>query len=430
MFFQLRFILVVFFISHISLPLMAEDEFSFDLTSYEKKAYEFGGYTELILDRQWLAQDSAAYQLSSFSTAQRTILDHQLATVELTGQYHKSHWQVFLNAHAIAEHDNVNSSEDIKIYEGLVAYKPEPGFTLELGKKSLKWGKGYAWNPVGFVERPKNPEDPDDSREGYNMVTMDFIKSYSGKLKTVAFTPVYLPVTSELNNDFGRLNYDNVAAKLYFLYNDIDIDFTFLSEGSRSYRYGIDFAHNITTNFEVHGEWAYLSDVTKRIIDQTGTVTAEQIAAAQWLLGLRYLTENDTTIIAEYYKNEAGYSAEEMTDFFTATDSAYEAANTILLNQLSLISQQTYLKRNPGKQYLYLRLSNKEPFDWLYLTPAITVITNLDDQSYSITPELIYTAIKNLELRLKASWLSQKKNTEFGEKRSEQKLEFRLRYYF
>ena len=111
-------------------------------------------------------------------------------------------------------------------------------------------------------------------------------------------------------------------------------------------------------------------------------------------------------------------------------DLADLTANQTLLNELSLLSQQTYLKRNPGKQYLYIRVSNKEPFDWLYLTPAITVIKNLDDQSYSITPELIYTAIKNLELRLKASWLNRRQYTEFGEKRNEQKVEFRLRYFF
>ena len=210
---------------------------------------------------------------------------------------------------------------------------------------------------MGFVERPKNPDDPDQSREGYSMATMDFIKSYSGDLKTVAFTPVYLPVTNDINNDFGRLEQNNIAAKLYLLYRDTDIDFTYLSEGSRSYRYGFDFARNITTNFEVHGEWAYLSDVTKRVVDKTGAVTTEQMPAMQWLLGLRYLTENDTTIIAEYYNNEAGYSAEQMTDFFTAVDSAYTTANTTLLNQLSLLSQQTYLKRNPGKQYLYFRVA-------------------------------------------------------------------------
>lgn len=426
----LRQLLITITISSFSLPLIAADEFSFDISSYEKKPYEFGGYVELVADRQWLNTDSTAYQLSPLSVSDRDTLNHQLATVELTGQYIKNNWQVSFNAHAMAERDSKESEGDIQLYEGVLAYKPEPGFTLEIGKKALRWGKGYAWNPVGFVERLKDPNDPGQSREGYIMATVDIIKSYPGNLKTMAFTPIYLPVSEDINKDYGSLNHNNIAAKLYFLYKDTDIDLVYLSEGSRSYRYGFDFSRNITTNFEVHGEWVYLSDVTKHIVDNAGVITTEQMSARQWLLGLRYLTENDTTIIAEYYKNEAGYSERQMAVFFEAVHIADAVANTALLNRLASLSQQTYLKRNPGKRYFYLRLSNKEPFDWLYLTPAITIITNLDDNSYSVTPEVIYTGINNLELRFKASWLKGKKYTEFGEKQNDQKFEFRLRYYF
>ena len=203
--------------SSFSLPLIAADEFSFDISSYEKKPYEFGGYVELVTDRQWLNTDSAAYKLNSLSLADRDIINHQLTTIELTGKYIKNNWQVFFNAHAMVERDSIGSEEDSKIYEGILAYKPDPGFTFELGKKALKWGKGYAWNPVGFVERPKNPDEPDQSREGYTMATMDIIKSYSGDLKTIAFTPVYLPVSKDLNDDYGNIDHNNIAAKLYLL---------------------------------------------------------------------------------------------------------------------------------------------------------------------------------------------------------------------
>lgn len=416
--------------SSFSLPLIAVDEFSFDISSYEKKPYEFGGYVELVADRQWLNTDSAAYKLNSLSLADRDIINHQLTTIELTGKYIKNNWQVFFNAHAIAERDSIGSEEDSEIYEGILAYKPDPGFTFELGKKALKWGKGYAWNPVGFVERPKNPNEPDQSREGYTMATMDIIKSFSGDLKTIAFTPVYLPVSKDLNNDYGNIDHNNIAAKLYLFYKDTDIDLVYLSEGSRSHRFGLDFARNITTNFEIHGEWAYLSNVIKQVVNNVGVITTEQNSAMQWLLGLRYLMENDTTIIAEYYKNEAGYSEEQMSDFFSAVDLADATANTTLLNQLSVLSQQTYLKRNPAKHYLYFRISNKEPFDWLYFTPAITIIANVDDNSYSATPELIYTGINDFELRFKVRWLVGKQYTEFGEKLNDQKIEFRLKYYF
>ena len=86
--------------------------------------------------------------------------------------------------------------------------------------------------------------------------------------------------------------------------------------------------------------------------------------------------------------------------------------------------------RNPGQEYLYLRLSNKEPFDWLYFTPALTLIANVQDKSYSLSPELLYTGVQNLELRFKATLLHGAKYSEFGEKRNSQRYELRLRYFF
>ena len=50
--------------------------------------------------------------------------------------------------------------EDTRLFEAYLSVKPSPAFIVEAGKKVMKWGKGYAWNPVSFIDRPKNPEDP------------------------------------------------------------------------------------------------------------------------------------------------------------------------------------------------------------------------------------------------------------------------------
>ncbi|MCK5185741.1 MAG: hypothetical protein KAR43_01330, partial [Deltaproteobacteria bacterium] len=72
----------------------------------------------------------------------------------------------------------------------------------------------------------------------------------------------------------------------------------------------------------------------------------------------------------------------------------------------------------------------KEPFNILYFTPAITGIFNLKDQSFFLSPELLYYAITNLELRLKTTFLIGDTYTEYGEKASDYRLELRVRYYF
>ena len=417
---------VIILLSHI---LLAE-EFTFDASAYEKKPFELGGYLELNAIHQDLDRNSALYLLNLQQQRPRRYIDQTRSTLELVGKIDGEKFGFNFRSHSELVHDHRGDDEDTTLYEAYIIYKPASGVTVDAGKKALKWGKGYAWNPVGFVERVKDPNDPDLAREGYKLVTADYIRSYTGDLRTLAITPVVLPVSANTNNDFGEVDHLNLAAKAYLLYKDTDIDIMFLANGSRSSRYGIDFSRNITSNFEAHGEWAYISNVEKIVTDSFGNTHNESRMANNYLLGLRYLTENDTTIIAEYYRNGAGYSRSQLRDFYRAVHIAENTSNVALLNNLEKLARQGYAKRNPGKNYLYVRLSNKEPFDILYFTPSITTIINLDDSSYSLTTELFYTGVTNLELRARATFLEGKRLSEYGEKINESKLEFRLRYYF
>ena len=80
------------------------------------------------------------------------------------------------------------------MYQGYLSLQPDPGFAFDLGKKAVRWGKGYAWNPVAFVERAKDAGDPDLSREGYWISAVDWVNRFDGPLQTLALTPLILPV--------------------------------------------------------------------------------------------------------------------------------------------------------------------------------------------------------------------------------------------
>jgi hypothetical protein len=82
------------------------------------------------------------------------------------------------------------------------------------------------------------------------------------------------------------------------------------------------------------------------------------------------------------------------------------------------------------QNYVYLRASQKEPFNILYFTPAVTTIVNVDDQSFVVIPELTYSPVTNLELRFRAVALVGERRTEYGEKPNDYRLELRVRYYF
>jgi hypothetical protein len=57
-------------------------------------------------------------------------------------------------------------------------------------------------------------------------------------------------------------------------------------------------------------------------------------------------------------------------------------------------------------------------------------MVNLNDWSHSITPELLYTGITNLELRFRAGFIRGDRDTEYGEKTERLRFELRVGYYF
>jgi hypothetical protein len=60
----------------------------------------------------------------------------------------------------------------------------------------------------------------------------------------------------------------------------------------------------------------------------------------------------------------------------------------------------------------------------------VTGIFNTNDKSFSVGPELLYTGVKNLELRLRTNFLIGDSYTEYGEKQNDFWIGLRVRYYF
>jgi len=413
---------------------LAEEEYSFDLSEIEKKPLRIGGYVEFNPVLFGLDTNSALYKLNSYDRDKENVREEYNFSALLDGSYKKGTTEFRAIVNTDLRKSYLGWSEETTLYEGYMSSRPSSTFNFNIGKKTLKWGTGYAWNPVAFLDRPKDPYDPDLAREGFVVVSADYIKSFDGPLKTFSFTPVLMPVYDHINDDFGKINHLNFAGKTYFLLYDTDIDLLFLTGGSKTSRYGMDFSRNITSNFEIHGELAFINDYEKRYINSDGTVFNNEYDATSYLLGLRYLTESDTTYIFEFFHDATGFAESEMTDYFSFIDQGYDtylaSGDDSLLTRASNLAEGSYNRRNPMRDYLYLRASQKEPFDILYFTPSLTGIFNVDDESFSIGPELLYTGIKNLELRLRTTFLVGDSYTEFGEKQNDYRAELRVRYYF
>ena len=406
-----------------------------------------GGFGEFRPVLNILDKNAALYKVNFYNQSVGDATEEYNFRLQLEGSYEEGIARFFLRVNQDLDYTYQGWSHPGRIYEGFMSLKPSDSYHIDIGKRVFKWGKGYAWNPVAFIDRPKDPNDPDLALEGFWTLSGDYIKSFSGPLKTFSFTPVLLPVVTDINEDFAQPSSNptgapapstpdriNFAAKLYLLLYDTDIDFLYFTGGSRTTRYGLDFSRNIGTNFEIHGELAFIEDFKKTVVSPTGRVSNEDYDATSYLVGMRYLTARDTTYILEYYHNGTGYTESELSDFFSFVDLGYNqfrtTGNNALLQQAANLGQGNYGRNTPGTNYMYLRVSQKEPFDILYFTPAVTTIVNLNDGSFSFVPELLYTGITNLELRLKTFFLVGKGGSDYGEKVNDYRIEFRARYFF
>ncbi|MBI2532378.1 MAG: hypothetical protein HYW03_09225 [Deltaproteobacteria bacterium] len=416
-------------------------KFEIDLSELQKevdkvasKPYSLGGFAEFQPTLLGIDRGSAFSRLKFFKNKQGSTFDQYNFRLRLEGYYKKNIFSAFFKTDTFVRNDFDGWDEDTKLFEAYASVKPSPGFIVEAGKKVMKWGKGYAWNPASFIDRPKNPEDPEEALEGSTVATADYIRSFDGPLKTVTLTTAVIPVYRHVNAKFGELFHTNFASKLYLLAYDTDLDFMVFTGESRTTRYGFDFSKNLATNVEVHGEFAVINNVKSKFIDASGRGLSKEAEAVSYLLGLRYLTEKETTYILEYYRDGTGLSRERMRDFFSFVDRSYRnfltTGNAGGLVRGAQLAKGAYGKPNPMRDYLYFRVSQKEPFDILYLTPALTSIINPVDGSLNVIPEVAYSPMTNLELRLRGVILVGRNRTDFGEKQNDYRLELRLRYHF
>jgi len=333
---------------------LANEEYSFDLSEIEEKPLQIGGYLESRPVLFGLDKGSALHKLKFYDRDEGNTREEYNFTSLLNGSYKKGTTEFRAIVNTDLKNSYLGWSEETTLYEGYMSLRPSSMFNFNIGKKTLKWGKGYAWNPVAFLDRPKDPEDTELAREGFVVVSSDYIQSFDGPLKTFSFTPVLMPVYNHINEDFGKNNRLNFAGKTYFLLYDTDIDFVYLTGGSKTARYGADFSRNITSNFEIHGELALINDYQRKFINSDGTVFNKEYDATSYLLGLRYLTKSDTTYIFEYFHDATGFAESEMTDYFSFIDKGYDTYLTSdddsLLREASNAAGGSYNRRNPHER--------------------------------------------------------------------------------
>ncbi len=223
------------------------------------------------------------------------------------GDYKKNEWYFKGNWSGYYTTDKYDTQKQGIINEASVKYG-NASKNITLGKELLKWGKGYAYSAVSFFTRPKNPLNPEDLKQGYEIVHLKTINTLDGAIKNYSIDLIYMPASNALNSDLQKSQ--NWGAKLYMLYKNTDIDFMIEKSNFYADKYGLDVSFNLMTELEMHAEYAINED-----------------AQNSYLFGLKYASDYDYTLTSEWYKdwnqNKFIYTKISKKDFYIDYLTAY-----------------------------------------------------------------------------------------------------------
>ena len=421
-------LIIVIAIAIIPCGILLSSDYSFEIPEKEeeeKGKLEWGGN----LDERYFVlhsdQNSPLYQLQFFDEEEPSDYFSQYRLeLYLDADYQTKDIGFHLKIHSTYYNDSDASFDLLEAYGNvnlsLSSY-------IQAGKRMYSWGKGYAFNPVGYVNPFKDPENPELAQAGILSIGYEKIKSFdSDFLKTVAITAIIIPPDEVLNSRYADIENTEFAAKLYSLLWDIDVDIMGRYSREETSSIGTDFATNIRENIEVHGELSHFRNTPRNTIADGSLYTTEEDGYS-YLLGLRYLNQWQTTIIAEYYHNGAGLTNDEYRNYMNFLESS------IMIREIeqALGYNRTYFRSsNLMQDYLYLKATQPEPFGLLYFIPSIFSIYNLNDNSFMLAAILTYKPFTNFEFTFWPTFLVGDKYTEFGGRQFQQKYELRMKVHF
>ena len=305
-----------------------------------------------------------------------------------------------------------------------------PRLSMSIGKRRFNWGKGYAFNPVGYVNTEKDPENPDLALAGKTSVYISYNRSFtSNLLQNFSVGAILLAPEAEINQRFASTDKIGAAFKLYFLLKNIDIEFMAAFKKNEPQRIGLDFSTNLRENLEIHAELSYAHDEVKHLIIDD-LISQRKIDGGSYLLGLRYLNRFNTTLISEYYHNNSGMSKKEFSSYVSYLENSMESKTPELINSEKLNMSTIFRSKTLMRDYLYVKLIQPEPFSWLYSSISMFTIFNLTDKSFLISPQLSYKPYTNFEVLLWPFLFFGSNDTEYGSKQFEKKIEIWMRFYF
>ncbi len=393
----------------------------------QEKKLEWNGSIDAKYAVFHMDRSSALYRLQFFNSPTTSeYLSQYRIEPYLNADYQTRDVGFHLKTHAAYFSDD-NATFDL--FEAYGSFSPSFSSTIQAGKRVFTWGKGYAFNPAGFINPVKDPENPELAQAGLLSASFEYIKSFSSsQLQTFSLLLVAIPPTPDLLNRYAEIENTTYAAKASALLWDTDIDILGFYSKDDQRRIGFDISRNLRENIEVHGEISYNQSAFRYSI-VNGNLAGVRQNQVSYLVGLRYLHESNSTLIAEYYRNGLGLTREEYETYSSFLTSSVNSGNGAVV-QKALGAQSSFRGSTVMRDYFYAKLVISEPFNLLYFTPSLYSIYNINDGSFLISASLSYKPVTNVEFILWPTILGGSRTSEFGGRILQERIEAWMRVFF
>lgn len=324
-------------------------------------------------------------------------------------------------------------TDRLRLKEAYLSWSIDPHWDLTAGKKILKWGAGYAWNPTGVLDPPRDPRDPTDRLSQYEGRELVELRGTFGNRN---FTAVYTSprLFSKLQT---RRREDQWAIKYNSLVKGLDYSLiASLGGANAANRYGANATYVIGQALELHGE--FIAQRGSRVVYPLSIVRDDPPATYGFppyarlkehedriyyktLAGGNYTFRSGWNLVIEYFRDPSGLSPIEehrLETFITYNEEQYRLAagpnpSTITLPGANLLWTLEGIRGfNRSRNYAFARISRSRiARKWDLENIAIL---SLRDRSSIWIPQVAFDFNERFGAYLRFSYYAGGRISEFG----------------
>jgi len=327
--------------------------------------------------------------------------------------------------------NNISSpDDDFTIRELAYDFSLTENLDITIGKKILKWGTGYAFNPTGVIEPPRSPSDPSDRlnrNEGKNLAAVNF---FFGKN---SFTFVYVN-DSRIESWKVKEGIHEFAFRAYTFLNGIDLSWVLHYKQGDRLEAGANWSYVIGDDLELHGEvlgkkgssMPYHQILAMENIDTifnsypySSFYTNSGRIFYKLVLGGQFTFENGLNVALEYYRNTEGISTLEWNQWlkFVKFQNNIQQGAVAVLPELTVPSRYNLLwalltlsPRGTMKDYVFAREYYSSD-DW---SVEFIQFINAGDASAVFIPTVSFRASQFVSLYGRSTLFTGSRDSEYG----------------